>query len=138
MKIHSTGDIDFKPWWTGLHLSCPDCGSIYELESGDTDRLHFSDRGMIGECLHYDCNRCGHGIYAERYLIDRLRSWMLKNVDFVKLPSSELSLSDRSYIRNYLYPTGFKLEGSDIDGRLYDISKLGYCGNMFNGRNHER
>ena len=126
MKIHSTGDIDFKPWWTGLHLCCPDCGSIYELEENDADRLYFSERGMIGECLTFECNRCGHNLHAHRRLIEMLRCWILKDVDIVKLPYKELSLEERLYIRSYLYPTGFKLKEADIDGCLYDVSKLGY------------
>ena len=128
MKIHSTGDIDFKPWWTGLHLCCPDCGSIYELEENDAD----CDKWHDG--LDFSCNRCGHKIYAERHLIETLRRSVFNNFRLFELHVDDLPLKEWGYIQKYLNPAGFKREESDIDGCLYDVSKLGYCGNVLKNR----
>lgn len=132
MKVHSAGNIDFKPWWSGLHLCCPDCGSIYELESDDKSRLFFSDSGKDYESLIFECNRCGHNIYAKRYLIEALRKSLIKNFRMFEMYIDDLPIEEWDYIQKYLNSTGFKRDVPDISGCSYDISKLGYCGNVLN------
>jgi uncharacterized protein (DUF983 family) len=35
MKIITSGTPDIPPWWVGQQLTCPTCGSVVELETGD-------------------------------------------------------------------------------------------------------
>lgn len=66
MKLISEGNPNFKPWWVGERVDCPDCRTVIELEEGDDNDASFTGGTDTSKSIAWRCKRCNEVTFVDR------------------------------------------------------------------------